>query len=94
MDNTAKRDRWLGQTGQSVRTTRIMDVDKFYSDLHIYKESFDPPLTWRRVASVTGISPSTFTRLNRGHACNVDAFLTLCWWGSLDPSAYSKLREE
>lgn len=37
-------------------------------------------LTWRRLSTVTGTSPSTFTRMAQGHRPDVDTFLTLCSW--------------
>jgi transcriptional regulator with XRE-family HTH domain len=37
-------------------------------------------LTWRKLASITGTSPSTFTRMAQGHRPDVDTFMTLCSW--------------
>lgn len=37
-------------------------------------------LTWRKLAHLTGTSPSTFTRMAQGHRPDVDTFITLCSW--------------
>ena len=94
MRGAPKQDRWSGQSGQSIRTKHVLDTERFYRHLYEHKETFDPPLSWREVARLTGISPSTFTRLNRSHACDTDAFLTLCAWASLEPMHYAALESE
>ncbi len=92
--NAERRDRWKGQGGASLKTRYVLDVARMYSELHEFKQSFEPPLSWRQVANRTGVSPSTFTRLNRGHACDTDAFLTLCAWADLDPVRFASERPD
>lgn len=55
-----------------------IDVGALYAALDQKRKQ--EALTWRRLANITGTSPSTFTRMAQGHRPDVDTFMTLCSW--------------
>jgi transcriptional regulator with XRE-family HTH domain len=66
---------------------RAFDREAFHEALD--RRRTDLSLKWRDVADATGVSPSTLTRLGQGARPDVDTFLTLCSWASLDPEDFS-----
>ncbi len=55
-----------------------VDVGALYAALDQKRKQ--EALTWRKLADITGTSPSTFTRIAQGHRPDVDTFMTLCSW--------------
>ena len=45
-------------------------------------------LSWRQAARQMGLSPSTLSRLGRGHTPNVDAFVTMLQWLNIPAAAF------
>lgn len=82
----------LGESGVS-RIRFKLDVGKFYSDLDSRRRA--QRMSWRDVSKVTGITPSTFTRMGLDkQRPSVDAFVTLCWWARLSPQDYLLTTED
>lgn len=46
-------------------------------------------VSWRQAARQMGLSPSTLSRLGRGHSPNIDAFVTMLQWLNLPASAFT-----
>ncbi len=82
-----------GMPGATLHTQLSVDYKGFYEDLYEYRESLDEPMSWYRLGKIVGVSPSTFTRLSRGYACDPETLLTLCSWAGLDPLHYARERE-
>jgi transcriptional regulator with XRE-family HTH domain len=60
--------------------TRI-DVRALYAALDAARRSKDRgELSWRQLAGMVGVSPSTMSRLANGHRPDVDAFVALVRW--------------
>jgi transcriptional regulator with XRE-family HTH domain len=55
-----------------------LDVRTLYNTLDVVRAHND--MTWRDLAKVTGVSPSTFSRMAAGHRPDVDALCTLIAW--------------
>lgn len=48
-------------------------------------------LTWKKVASEAGVSPSTLTRIGQGKRPDVDSLAALCSWAGLDADEFIEL---
>jgi len=62
------------------------DVKQFYDDMNIVRESRD--MTWTDVATQSGVSASTLTRIGQGRRPDVDSLAALLVWSNLSPSRY------
>lgn len=51
-------------------------------------------MTLRDVASETGLSPSTLSRMSQGQKPDADGLVTLLMWLNADASFYAQLRPE
>lgn len=65
---------------------RSFDSDGFYSALDAARMSRG--VHWKTVASETGVSASTLTRISQGRRPDVDSFAALTNWAGLDPDSF------
>lgn len=80
--------------GNGVSKIRFkLDVEQFFMALDSRRRA--DRMSWRDVSKVTGITPSTFTRMGLDkQRPSVDAFVTLCWWARLSPQDYLLTTED
>ncbi len=57
------------------------DAEAFYEALDAQRQA--KKSTWRKVAGITGVSASTFTRMAQGKRPDVDSLAALCAWSGL-----------
>lgn len=62
------------------------DADGFFRSLDSVRVV--KGLNWKQVASATGVSQSTFTRLAQGKRPDVDSLAALVTWAGLDANAF------
>jgi len=62
------------------------DADAFYSALDSARES--RRLNWKQVATASGVSASTFTRMAQGRRPDVDSLAALAAWSGLEVDAF------
>ena len=55
-----------------------IDIAALYAALNLHRDA--QGLSWRDVAQVTGLSASTFTRLNHGCKLDLDGYVVCCRW--------------
>lgn len=72
-------------------TAYQLDVPELYA--HLDNMRRQGGLTWRGVAEIVGISPSTMTRLKDGKRPDADALVSLIAWLDLDLSYVTKPKE-
>lgn len=65
---------------------RSFDSDGFFSALDAARMSRG--VHWKTVASETGVSASTLTRIGQGRRPDVDSFAALINWAGLDPDNF------
>lgn len=65
---------------------RSFDSDGFFSALDAARMSRG--VHWKTVASETGVSASTLTRIGQGRRPDVDSFAALANWAGLDPDDF------
>jgi transcriptional regulator with XRE-family HTH domain len=72
-------------------TAYELDVPELYA--HLDSKRRQSGLTWRGVAGIVGISPSTLTRLKDGNRPDADALVSLMAWLDLDLAYVTKPKE-
>lgn len=65
-----------------------VDVGALYAALDQKRRQED--LTWRRLAKMMEISPSTFTRMAQGKRPDVDTFVALCSWIGVPAESFAR----
>lgn len=60
----------------------VLDVPELYR--HLDERRRERGLTWRQLADVVRVSPSTFSRMTDGRKPDADALVTLLVWLDLD----------
>lgn len=60
----------------------LLDVPELHRRLDARRR--ERGLTWRQIASVTGLSSSTFSRIADGNRPDADALVTLLVWLDMD----------
>ena len=65
---------------------RSFDSDGFFAALDAARVSRG--LHWKTIASETGVSASTLTRMSQGRRPDVDSFAALASWAGLDPDDF------
>ncbi|AVH59962.1 MULTISPECIES: helix-turn-helix domain-containing protein [Streptomyces] len=63
-------------------STYLLDVPELYRHLDVRRRQ--QGLTWRDLAALVDVSPSTFSRLADGHRPDADALVSLLVWLDLD----------
>lgn len=69
-----------------------VDVGALYAALDQKRRQED--LTWRKLAKLMEISPSTFTRMAQGRHPDVDTFIALCSWLGIPAESFARDRVE
>jgi len=69
-----------------VPRERSFDSDGFFSALDAARMSRG--VHWKTVASETGVSASSLTRIGQGRRPDVDSFAALTSWAGLDPDSF------
>ena len=62
------------------------DAEAFYAALDSARVARG--LTWKKVASLAGVSASTLTRMAQGKRPDVDSLAALCSWAGIDADRY------
>lgn len=68
------------------------DTQAFYDALDGVRQARS--LNWKQVASESGVSASTLTRMAQGKRPDVDGLAALCSWSGLDADAYVRTEGE
>jgi transcriptional regulator with XRE-family HTH domain len=66
---------------------RSFDQAGFFSALDAVRESRG--ITWKQVADSAGVSQSTLSRMSQGRRPDVDSFVALLRWSSLEAEDFS-----
>lgn len=80
------------QVAPAIATASVMnergsfDAEGFFQSLDAVRISKN--LNWKQVASATGVSQSTFTRLAQGKRPDVDSLAALVQWAALDANTF------
>lgn len=74
----------------SSRETGAFDADGFYAALDAVRAARS--LAWRQVASESGVSASTLTRMGQGRRPDVDSLAALAAWANLDADRFVRRR--
>ncbi|RMA41106.1 helix-turn-helix domain-containing protein [Rhodophyticola porphyridii] len=68
------------------------DAQGFFAALNAHRES--KGLTWKQVASKTGVAASTLTRMGQGKRPDVDGLASLASWSGIDVRKFYRLGEQ
>lgn len=68
------------------------DTEAFYAAIDAQRQA--KKLTWKQVATETGVSASTLTRLAQGRRPDVDGLAALLSWSRLDINAFINHQEK
>ena len=68
----------------------VVDVERFYSCLD--KKRMSQKLSWRTLARILQVPPSTFTRMAQGKRPDLDAFATLLNWLDMPADSFMRSR--
>jgi hypothetical protein len=65
------------------------DVDAFFRALDSVRQSKE--LRWAQVATESGLSASTLTRMSQGKRPDIDGLAALCAWSGLSADDYIRV---
>jgi transcriptional regulator with XRE-family HTH domain len=70
----------------------MVDVEALYGALEAKRDR--QGISWRELANVLDLSPSTFTRMAQGQRPDIDTFTTLLVWLEMPAEKYAHIAKE